>query len=289
MGGRDYLQRIIHYLRKIFYKKSCFNKLKKSDAIIIGGGELISNGNVFFNSLLQWINTAKKYKVPIFMFSVGVVGGFSELQTKLLKSALSDVELIYTRDSVSAYKLNNILSGDTSKIKVVPDSVFSLTCKVPKNYSGVLFGITDLARHNKHKLIPFESESEQFDYYLGELTSRFNAKEVSIFYNNNGDKKTAKKFIAYAKSKGIEFKSFLEIENENEFIRLISECQTVFSPRMHACILGLVMEKEVFPVVLSEKMKSFYDTYFNENLVLAKKREIVTVAADELKEIIFKY
>lgn len=281
---RGRLQKLIRYIRKAAYKVSCLYKLRSCDALIIGGGELIAAGRSFFDPLLQWIRTAAKHKIPIFLFSVGVAGSFSAEQLCLLKDALGKAELIYTRDSASAEKLQKILGDASPDIHVVPDSVFSLSCPPADEGKKVLFGITGLARHNKHKIMPFQTEQEQFDYYLTEMKSRFDPEKVTVIYNDKNDKKTAEKFIAYAKEKGTNLRPLADIQNEDEYIKLISEAGTVFSPRMHACILGLIMNKEVIPVVLSEKMQTFYHTYFAPAADVKELRPPVEAAAAALKK-----
>ena len=51
------------------------------------------------------------------------------------------------------------------------------------------------------------------------------------------------------------------IKTLEDFKKEIAKCKMVISPRMHACIFGLIYNKEVVPICISKKIQAFFDEY----------------------------
>ncbi|MDN6722393.1 MAG: polysaccharide pyruvyl transferase family protein, partial [Staphylococcus equorum] len=217
-----------------------------------------------------------------FLFSVGVTGDFSEKQKRKLNKFLKDYKDIYVRDFESQQKLSTLINKDSPKVNFIPDCVFSFPCVQTESEDKLMLGVTSLLRHNKHKKVKFDSEADLFDWYLLKLNEMRTNEAVELIYNDNQDKKTAKQFIKYAHSKGYNFHKLVEIENEKHFIELLSTAKKIISPRMHACILGMVLGKEVVPVIFSEKMYNFQQMYCDKHTNLASISSNITESAENI-------
>ncbi|GLL52299.1 polysaccharide pyruvyl transferase family protein [Tetragenococcus halophilus] len=280
----SWTKRATRYLKKIVYKLFCIKEVSKSDAVIFGGGELIASNGIFFSSFIQWnkIIKAVNKNCKCFLFSVGVTGDFSEKQKGKLNQYLMDYKGIYVRDFGSQKKLSDLTNENPTKVDFTPDCVFSLCCEQTKSEDKLLLGITSLFRHNKQKKIKFDTETDLFDWYLLKLNEMRTNETVEVIYNDNQDKKIAKQFIKYAHSKGYKFRKLVEIKDEEQFIKLLSTAKKIISPRMHACILGIILGKEVVPVIFSEKMYNFQQMYCNKHTDLTSIASNINESAEDI-------
>jgi len=112
-----------------------------------------------------------------------------------------------------------------------------------------MLGVTSLLGHNKYQKIKFANGTDLFDWYLSKLNVVRTNETVEVIYNDSQDKKTAKQFIKYACSKGYNFPKLVEIKNEDQFIELLTTVKKIISPRLYSCILGIILGKEVVPIV----------------------------------------
>lgn len=257
----SWTKRATRYLKKIVYKLFCIKEVSKSDAVIFGGGELIASNGIFFSSFIQWnkIIKAVNKNCKCFLFSVGVTGDFSENKKGKLNQYLMDYKGIYVRDFGSQKKLSDLTNENPTKVDFTPDCVFSLCCEQTKSEDKLLLGITSLFRHNKQKKIKFDTETDLFDWYLLKLNEMRTNETVEVIYNDNQDKKIAK-----------------------QFIKLLSTAKKIISPRMHACILGIILGKEVVPVIFSEKMYNFQQMYCNKHTDLTSIASNINESAEDI-------
>ncbi|MDN6572413.1 MAG: polysaccharide pyruvyl transferase family protein, partial [Staphylococcus equorum] len=66
------------------------------------------------------------------------------------------------------------------------------------------------------------------------------------------------------------------------FIELLSTAKKIISPRMHACILGIILGKEVVPVIFSEKMYNFQQMYCNKHTDLTSIASNINESAEDI-------
>lgn len=261
------LTKAVFPVARILYRLNCYTMIRNSDCVIIGGGELISGETLFFDSLQRWIQMIKKVnsKAKIFLYSVGVTENLSEKQIEILNYLSKDITSIWVRDNKSLLYLKNVLMYD--KINYVPDSVFSLSVSSCSK-DGISVGITSLRRHAKHHFLSFKNEEEMFEYYYNRLINVYNRLKstVRLIYNTIEDKIVARRFGVFLEQKGFSDYKECVLHGEEDLMNVIASSEYIISPRMHACILGVVSGCEVEPIIISNKMHSFSEMYNNNRM-----------------------
>lgn len=269
-----FIRKIIDLIFGKLYKRYCIWKTKTADAVIIGGGELIAPG--FYNSFIEWCNIISKSKTinKRYLFSVGVTDGFTSEQIKSINGYLSYFSSIYIRDYNSYDLFIKQFTYDNSRVFIMPDAVFSLKLKQVVNKQKVLlFGMTDRQRHNRHGVITFNTDDDLLLYYeklLEEIIEERPELKIKLIYDSYLDKKIIKCFYHHIVKKNPDYKKRVEqqdITDEVFFMNLINESSDVVSPRMHACIVGMVSGAKVKPIIISAKMNTFYDLYFSSDQI----------------------
>lgn len=267
--------------QKIFHIKN----LKSYRLIIIGGGELVQNDIRFAFSFFLWSMISKFRGIPLYLFGVGVVSRnkYRFAHKFFYKIAFRNINGVYTRDKNSS---KNLYESFGIVAEEIPDVVFSMCIqreetRYAKNL--VLLGITPFYRLRLHGA-SFDNE----EHYYSEMLNIYNLYEAKgyeckIIYNNYRDYYSClefKEFCYLTTHKTIEIQIYQSL---NQYKEIISRAKIIYSPRMHACILGLIYGAEVHPVVISEKLKTF------ENLYIKKEIRLNVLAAminTKIKEIV---
>lgn len=225
----------------------------------------------------------------LFMFSVGVTGEYDETKKEQYQQVLETMDGIYVRDKKSKERLEKLASDKVCEIKVIPDSVFSLSGESAKPSNKVLLGITGLFRHNKHNMLTFESENSMFEYYLDMIKGdAYKGKSVGLIYNDKNDKKASEAFLKYASEHGRDDLTLEKITDEHELQKIIAGANTVISARMHALILAYSAGKQVVPIRFSEKMLSFEERYLKNKVDITEMKKELFEAVTEVKDNILR-
>ena len=165
-----------------------FCRFHEIDGIVVGGGDLahlkkvpmlipqVSDDWITYEPLNLWITSSmvsKKYNIPLVWNAPGCPIPFSKEEAKIVSILMKNVDYITVRDD----EAKNVLSSavDPSEIKVVPDTVFSISKVMPINTLNKLFFDTEIPIQKK-KYIFFQGNSaisindrEQIAHYLYKL------------------------------------------------------------------------------------------------------------------------
>lgn len=272
---------IIHWYLSNY---SMFNIIKnnKFDLVIIGGGELVQSNLLFPIALYIWTKKIKKSNcnIPIVLFSVGVTSKYVWYNKFFVERALNNCDYVYVRDPKSLENLKSIFNISASEM---PDSVFSMELnKYSQVKDQVLFGITSFERIVKHKQ-NFKTEIEYFESKYNEI-KKFNSDNIILIYSNIVDYKSCIKFKKFVLEKYNINLRIGEYRTLDEFIELINESSLIISNRMHALILGLVLNKTIECDCISLKVEEFKQKYLNERIELKHLSQQVNNAVDEIVE-----
>lgn len=234
---------------------------KSYDAIFIGGGELIGPGT-FSVALKYWAKQINKHqpKAKLFFFGVGVASNCKEIDIRNMRDILYKANGIFVRDAKSH---DNLVSNWGLCATEIPDLVFSWNNQIalvscPRQY--ILYGITDFQRIRKHDTMLLTSESDYFEHSLKEIVA-LNHTGVKLFYTTQDDFNACQRFREYCFANGHNQIDIAMYEDLKGLITEMSHAKTVYSPRMHACILGKMSGAEVHPILISPKMTSFKEKY----------------------------
>ena len=167
------------------------------------------------------------------------------------------------RDEKSAENLRYFFGKQS---RVVPDSVFVNPIEKGPISNHVIYGITPFSRFLWHNKIALYTDIDTFyekcrtdiEAYLE------SGKSVSLFYTTKDDLNSCYSFNQYCSHKyGCSY-PIAAIQTLDDLLSVIKSSGIVVSARMHACILATLLSKQVCPIVLSEKMKSFVQRYMNK-------------------------
>lgn len=232
-------------------------------AVIIGGGELIQDNNIFPVALYLWIQSIRKAnpKVPIYFFGIGVTQDFCAFTKTMLRRAFKSVTKAYVRDNSSQNNLKKVFHMDSV---VMPDVVFSSSFPQTQDKRNMaLLGVTQVSR-----LIYYGYFQSQ-DAYFKHLRQRIEAlkeqyAQVQIIFSDNYDRATAKRFQKWLLEHYAEQVELAQYTTLEDMIDLMKLSQHIESPRMHACIIGMLTGCTVNAVEISPKMRTFKSIYFND-------------------------
>lgn len=255
----------LSWLDYMWYHKNrrLFECLQKTqfDYVFIGGGELIGPG-AFSVALKYWGRQICKWQpnAKVIFWSVGVASNCTSRDVNNMRSILEHSKAIYVRDGKSQANLEQKWGLHSIEI---PDVVFSQSTMTTEQRlrHGILYGITSFSRLQKHQTLYLSSEQEYFEYSLQQIIS-MNSDSVKLFYTTQDDLYACQRFQNYCDNRGynIEIASYDNLQGlKEEIVR----AETLCSPRMHACILGLLAGTKVIPVLISPKMESFNNKYMS--------------------------
>lgn len=260
-----------------------FNILRKHrfDYIIFGGGELINSS--FSQSLCEWSDNISKYQptAKVYIFAVGVTDNFSPTQKKETMALLRKACSVYVRDINSKRNLYTIFGLDSLEI---PDSVFYNLYERDCNenlYS--LYGISEYKRlvlkHNNK----FSCKDDYYNMCIKDIEHKEKSGHIiNLFYTTKADLEEVYEFNDYCKSTiGKEY-AIAKIYDLDSLLSCILCSYAVFSPRMHACIIALIMHKHVEPIIISEKMRNFKEKYIDSKIDLFELKQLLQQAGERV-------
>lgn len=265
--------------------KDLYKVLKnaKFDLIIIGGGELIGPG-IFSVALKYWNRQILRYqqKAKVLFFGVGISSNCTKRDIINMQNVLRLSNDIFVRDTLSK---DNLLKNWGLHAQEIPDVVFSQSFSNPLSSKiirhGILYGITEFARIQKHAYLPFASKEDYYSYSLKEIM-QIKDEVVTLFYTTQNDLYACHQFQKfYFEKTNIRLK-IAEIDTLTKLVNVIEHAKAIYSPRMHACILGMLSGTEIHPILISPKMESFSNKYLTN-------KQNITIYSDILYKVFNKY
>ena len=253
-----------------YKNREIYNILKQNkelDYVFIGGGELIASSYKFCFSIYNWARKLhkKNKKTKIILFGVGVNNNLDKNDIYYMKKALKIIKDIYVRDTNS---YNNFKKYFGIEAHIIPDVVFANDVK-NSNYEerkNILYGLTNYNRITKHNMIYKDANEYYEESYkeIDELQKKHPNKRLKLFYTTQSDIYECLRFKQYIEKKYKKRYEMSEIHNLSDLNKELSEAMYCASPRMHGCILATINGvSDVVPILISEKMKSYNNTYGN--------------------------
>ena len=249
--------------------KNFVNKVfenKKIDAVIIGGGQLILSSDVFPIAMYTWVKYANRYKIPIYIFGVGVGETFSFSDTILYKLSLKHAAKITVREYQSIKKLKNYFGIDAI---FCPDLAFGISpLEKKQKMSGVIVGMTDFNVYKKYKNEINNNQFNNYEEYIcawvkkTKMLLKDSNEPIYLISTTNKDASCNRdlyKILKYECKNPI--KLIDGVPKLIEYRKILSRCRIITSGRMHSLILGKIEGCEISPWELSCKIKYFIQNY----------------------------
>jgi polysaccharide pyruvyl transferase WcaK-like protein len=206
------------------------------------------------------------------------------LPAKLLaRYILNSGKKIYVRDGNSCRNVSSIFGLYAYE---TADIVFGVDILATYNKTNkALLGITSYQRIKYYGLYE-EGEEAYFNHlYSRVLELQKKYENISCVYSDHQDKAACKAFSDYCEERYSNRIDIEKYEELNEMVACIGAAMYIESPRMHTCILGILMGLTVKPVVISPKMQAFFDKYMsNKFSVMELRNSVIESLHDMLSE-----
>ncbi len=253
---------------------------KQYDIVIFGGGELVQSNGIFPYAINFWKRKLHKSS-QIYFFGIGVTNGYTRRDKRILKRCLISSKAIFVRDRNSKINVKEVFSCDSKLISDVVLGAYDCKYRSIDEGNNILYGITHFDRILRYGFNDLKTRREYYEYcYLDMKNNGYFTEHqcTQLLYADINDFFECHNFSIYLKNKyGISV-PVVELNTFDDFEKEISLCKTVVSPRMHACIFGMLYKKNVCMVCMSKKTMSFYDEFLADNVDLVKIRNDLLTA-----------
>lgn len=275
----------LKYYKNISKKYQC-----SYDAIIIGGGELLSDYIVFVAAMQAWLLYSLKNKMKIILYGVSGMP-FAIRSHRILRKLMKKCDLIFVRDTDTERHLMQYIRSD---IQYAPDIVFTMNQidgYLPKlNYKkkGILVTV-----YSPEEIGKTQDLDKYFDQWIQLILEKINDCDgkIRIGYTTQSDYKTASAFYNYI----VKNKFFRNIDVKvcnyvdwKGYCLVAAESKYVITGRMHAMIIALQCNCKVVPYLVKRKIEIFNQEYILKkyNMCTVNKKiknslEIVTKNIEE--------
>lgn len=250
----NYIERKYNYFcNKLRLYNLKTNKLisSKCDASVIIGGSIFQEGkkwHIFKKKLDLYSNLNKKYYILSCNF-----GPFSSEEFfKIHKDIITNSQDTCFRD-IKSYKLFE----DLPNVRYASDIAFSLNTSdyVIKNENKVIISVIDLSWRNK-----LSTYTEMYEDKIVEIIKYFSKINYEIvlvsFSKFEGDENSINRILSKIDKKFIKIRTLFYNGNIKEVINEIASCKTIIASRFHANILGFLFNKNVIPIIYSNKTEN---------------------------------
>lgn len=227
------------------------------DYLIIGGGQLLKTACYFPYALRKWIDFGKKHARKIILIGVGADSSFSQIEKKIYIKSLKECERIIVRDSFSQKILSEIFGVESS---VLPDVAFLYSKSMIGHFRDELYPVVmpfdfDTYKYHFKNTKTFEEYYFEWKKYIDDELEK--CDRVMLAYTTSEDKKACYLLKDYL---GKQYNSKVlikETDSLDSLIDCISHATKLYTSRMHAMIIGYMMNKDIECVSVSQKTDQF--------------------------------
>jgi polysaccharide pyruvyl transferase WcaK-like protein len=236
------------------------SKMRNSDVLIIGGGNMIfdtdkySDSASYFN---EYISVAKKHKKKIFVISIGIGPFKTPRQERNAIDALGRCDYITFRDQKS-YEIYKKYKNNTENVFVSVDPVFLLSYDIQSCVSdGIVIGFNVF----NNKLIGEKQENynkviEGYAKLAKGLSNKLNIKIV-LFSTDLTDYEAI--YDVYNKLSGNKNIEVREIDGIDSLLKLYSQISMLVGSRMHSMIIAFTQYIPIIGLSWQQKVDAMFD------------------------------
>ncbi|MDY7102609.1 MAG: polysaccharide pyruvyl transferase family protein [Actinomycetota bacterium] len=228
-------------------------------AVLIGGGELVSDNDCFPPAWAAWTARARwRWRVPFAVVGVGVTSDISAPARRLL-TGLRHASYVSVRDERSRDALASVLGIDAD---VNADLAFTIADVVePAPGDDIDLLVCPASHHlvlRRHNRAPMT-----YDDYVAAHVDRIDAlaapgDSVVLAYTHPADAAVS---LAIHRALGPSRSELVHVSDLTGLCDLTSRCRAVLSGRMHALILAMAYGARAHAVAVSPKLATFGSEY----------------------------
>ena len=240
--------------------------ISSSDAVIIGGGQLLTDSTADFHTKIALItDIANKFNKPICILGCGVGSDLSNKAQKNIKKTLNSAKFVSLRDLDSANRLKSLIRKNTL-LNVYPDLAFALSSDTNNNtfqnepepkkiVCG--FNIMPLTAFKKYNSNLKDVDAKTYITFWKRLAHAAAKENMQIHIMTNGsirDYDQARSIYKSILSEGVNVILIDRPASPLELYQQISNVEYLITMRMHAGIIGKAYGKSVSTLIWDDKI-----------------------------------
>lgn len=281
---------ITHAMWHLVHKKNIptyWSELISScDAVIIGGGQLLTDTSANFHTKLALItDIANEFNKPICILGCGVESEFSYKAQKNIRKVLDSARFISVRDSESANRLKPLIRNNIS-VNVYPDLAFALDSNTNKSLEDegleqkktvCGFNIMPLDVFKRYNPTLKDINTEAYVNFWKRLAREATKEKMQIHIMTNGsieDQEQAKSIYESMLSDNVDTILIDRPISPQNLYDQISNVDCLITMRMHAGIIGQAYGKSVSTLIWDDKIPGVWEeagdkrVAINSNIIL---------------------
>lgn len=234
------------------------NVLKMSDALIIGGGNMIFDLSPFSlsaNQFEHFVNKATELNKPVFAISLGIGPFQNSYQIKKAVDSLAKCEYITFRDKKS-YKLFKSYYPERKNISIAPDPVFHLPFLLDKKFEKNSIGINII---NPDLFLNDMKNEKVINNYVSLINVLLNKREEDIILFNTEAKDYITCEQVYKSLAANERVKIVKIQNYEDLFKIYSQFKVVIGTRMHSLITAYSQNIPIIGLSWQQKVDAMFD------------------------------
>ncbi|WP_285275082.1 polysaccharide pyruvyl transferase family protein [Halopseudomonas bauzanensis] len=248
--------------------------IEKSDGVIVGGGQLLTDTNQYFPLRIGAVaEIAKRLNKPISVIGCGVGGTLTKNSFRGFKELLSNATYISLRDYTSRDKLKEYVGGDFP-LHVSPDIAFGLPASRTVKLAGdKVCGLNVIPLSIFHRFVPEVRDVSESDYLLfwkrlAEGAIKSGLKLVIMTNGNPDDQAQANNVYNKLVESGIDVQLQNRPKRPSDLYRQIEQVDYLVAMRMHAGIVGCALGRKTATIAWDEKIPGVWRAVNNEDIVM---------------------
>jgi len=272
-----------HYLR---YWSSL---IAESDAVLIGGGQLLIDNNLDFPMKVSLIaSLARSLGKKAYFISCGVGAEWSWMASRLFKASLQSAADVTVRDTASLKRLSQYIPEIAVSLSADPalfaSSVYEREREVDDNLLGLgLMSVDSINRHSRVKL----THDELANFWI-EIARNLHKEGKMFEFFTNGcprDYRFAEYVLRSVKQLRIPCKLAPRPTRPYELARCVNKYKAIIASRLHAHILATSYLVPSVALNWDDKVQSFFSDTGRANIAFNYDIGIIDKIIEILLEI----
>lgn len=252
-------------------------EIASADAVVIGGGQLLTDINLGFPPrIYEVVRLAKECRKPLAFFACGAGATWSASAARLYGSALSYAKYISVRDHDSAFSIRRSICPRTA-VHVHPDpGFFAADVYGPINPPSELAPMGFSVQPAKHfrRFVPSlrdMSDTDYSDFWVRLAAGATRAERRITFLTNGepGDQTVAAAIAERLRSRGMDVGLAARPERPEQLVAALADTSSLVCTRLHAGITAYSLGRSFAPISWDPKVDGVWSLVGRGSSVLS--------------------
>ena len=251
-------------------------EISSSDAVVIGGGQLLTDGFVFAPRIVEIARLARLLGKPIAFFGCGAGSGWGMVAKTMYGNAFSRAAYISVRDQVSARLVESALPPGRP-VAVHPDPGFV----VDRVFNGTRpqsevrkLGLGPQPLQHIWNFVPHLRSVTEETYYSfwAKIAEQAERSGFAVEFFSNGDpddQAQVERICDFMSVRGLPFSVANRPQHPAELATILRGYTDVICTRMHAGIVAFSFGATVYPISWDRKVNNVWDVLGRSQAVIS--------------------